>query len=79
MKALTLAAVVTALLAIPAYSQNISGKRHRAPEQTSDPTKKKADDKAYNDVLSKIPAVKEEYDPWQGVRQKSAAPTKTGH
>ena len=77
MKTLTIAAMIAALLAVPAYAQRSTGGRQPAPEQPNDSAKKKADDKLYNDTLSRIPA--KEYDPWQGVREKTPAPpAKTG-
>jgi hypothetical protein len=77
MKTLTVAAIaiMAALLAVPAYSQSVSGRQVKsAPAPPVDTVKKKADDKAYNDTLSRIPA--KEYDPWQGVREKAPAPPK---
>ena len=72
MKTLTLAAVTIALLAGPAHAQ---GTRLRGPDPpTVDTAKKKVDDKAYTDALSRIPDSKVPFDPWQGVREKSPPP-----
>ncbi len=79
MKTLTVAAIaiMTAVLSIPAYSQGTSAGRGLQPreEPKVDPGKKKAEDKAYNDALSRLPSEKE-YDPWQGVREKKPVPPK---
>ena len=74
MKILTVSAIaiMTAVLAVPAYSQSSYGGLSRPPEPPVDHAKKKAEDKAYNDALSRMPATKE-YDPWQGVREKTPA------
>jgi len=80
MKTLTLAAVAIALLAAPAYSQG-RGRGASAPDQAADTAKKKVDDKAYNNALSNIPNATQAYDPWNGVREKSAESPKkkNGH
>jgi hypothetical protein len=76
MRALTIAAVMAALLTVPAYCQGMSGgKKHRGQEQKTEEQKKKPDDKAYNAAVSRIPNQK--YDPWQIVRPSS--PGSTGH
>ena len=82
MKTLTVAAIaiMTAVLSVPAYSQGSVGREMQpANEPKVDPAKRKAEDKQYNDALSRIPA--KEYDPWQGVREKEKTPApqkKTG-
>ena len=64
-----LAAVAIALLTVPAFPQGMTkGKQHHPPEQKADPNKKKADDKAYNDALSRIKAPDVKPDPWKNVR-----------
>jgi len=75
MKALTLAAIaiMAVALTVPAYSQAGRGMERRE-EPTVNPTKKKAEEKTYNDAVSKIPTAKEEYDPWAGVRPKTETP-----
>jgi hypothetical protein len=70
-----IAAMATALLTVPAYSQagggdnpaQSGGRRHRTQATTVDPAKKKADEKAFNDAVTRIPEKK--YDPWGAVRQ----------
>jgi len=72
-------AVATTLLTVPAYSQfggiNASegaGRAQRvgAPEEPKvDPEKKKADEKAFNDAIKRIPPPEKKYDPWGTVRQ----------
>ena len=69
MRALTIVAVMLALV-VPAYSQGMpGGKKHRGQEQKAGEQKPKSDDKAYNAALSRIPNQK--YDPWQIVRPSS--------
>jgi hypothetical protein len=69
MRALTIAAVMFALV-VPAHSQGMpGGKKHRGNEQKAGDQKPKVDDKAYNAALSRIPNQK--YDPWQIVRPPS--------
>jgi hypothetical protein len=67
MRVFAIAAVAIAVLATPAHAQLAGGKRHHKSDPT-DQTKKKVDDKAYQDALSKIPDAKQEYDPWQKAR-----------
>ncbi len=77
MKALTLAAIaiMTVVLTVSAYSQGLGGgKAQREPDKPIDTAKKKAEEKTYNDAVSRIPTAKEEYDPWAGVRPKTEAP-----
>jgi len=61
-------ALTTALLTVPAYSQDASGgKRHHAAEQKSEQqTKTKANDKEYRSSLDRLPNQK--YDPWRTAR-----------
>jgi hypothetical protein len=64
------AAMVMALLSVPVYSQQrtTNPKQHH-PEQKADPDKRKVDDKAYNDALSRIPVTPDaKPDPWKNVR-----------
>ena len=64
-----LAAVAIVLLTLPAYSQGMGGqKRQPPPEQKRDPDKKKVDDKAYNDAVSRIRPPDTKPDPWKNVR-----------
>jgi hypothetical protein len=69
-------AVATALLTVPANSQmggiNASsgaGRAQRPEEPKADPAKKKADEKAFNDAVNRIPSPEKKYDPWGTVRQ----------
>jgi hypothetical protein len=68
-------AVATALLTVPAYSQmgginsSGAGRAPRPEEPKVDPAKKKADEKAFNDAVSRIPLPEKKYDPWGAVRQ----------
>jgi hypothetical protein len=73
MRTVTIAAVIVALLAAPAYSQGMSGgkKAGRGKEQKTE-SKKPADDKAYKAALDRIPVPKKPYDPWQNMRPASA-------
>ena len=72
-----IAAMATALLTIPAYSQaggginaaQGAGRAARPEEPRADPEKKKADDKAFNDAVGRIPPPEKKYDPWGTVRQ----------
>ncbi len=75
MRALTIVAVMLALV-VPAYSQGMpGGKKHRGQEQKAGEQKPKSDDKAYNAALSRIP--NQNYDPWQIVRPSSpGSPTR---
>jgi hypothetical protein len=73
-------AMTIALLTVPAYPQaggGINGAqsagragRAGAPEETKvDPAKQKADEKAFKDAVTRIPAPEKKYDPWGTVRQ----------
>jgi hypothetical protein len=64
-----LAAATIVLLTVPAYSQQrLTNPKQHHQEQKADPSKRKADDKAYNDALSRIPPSTAKPDPWKGVR-----------
>ena len=70
MKTLTVAAVLLALVTLPAHAQmGGMGKRGGGGERakTEDKTPK-VDEKAYKDALKRIPEPKEKYDPWSGAR-----------
>jgi hypothetical protein len=71
MKTLTVAAVILALVAVPAHAQ-MGGKRHSGggDDKKADPKKSQADDKAYKAALERIPEPKEKYDPWGVARPK---------
>jgi len=77
MKILRLAAIamMTAILSGPALSQGSPGRgMERKDDPKVNPEKRKAEDKLYNDSLSRIPA--KEYDPWAGIREKEKTPAK---
>jgi hypothetical protein len=64
---LTVAAIM--VLTMPAYSQQrLTNPKQHHQEQKAEPSKRKADDRAYNDALSRIPASAAKPDPWKGVR-----------
>jgi hypothetical protein len=67
-----IAAALIALLAAAAHAQGVGpGKRHSSPkaaQKTEDLAKKKAEEKAYQDALDKIPESKEKPDPWKTMR-----------
>jgi hypothetical protein len=68
MRTFVAAAVTIALLTMPAYSQGM-GKKHHAPKQKTEEKKNKVDEKAYKSALDRIPDPKQQYDPWQNVRE----------
>jgi hypothetical protein len=76
MKTFTVAALVLALLAMPAHAQ--ARRSHDDGDKKADPKKlqekQQADDKAYKAALERIPDSKEKYDPW-GIT-KPAEPAK---
>jgi hypothetical protein len=75
MKTLTVAAVLLAVLVVPAEAQ--MGKPGGSVERpkTEDKTPK-VDEKAYKDALKRIPEPKEKYDPWSGARPAPDPKTK---
>jgi hypothetical protein len=70
MKTITVAAVMLALIAVPAQAQ---GKRHQAEEKKTDTKKQAVDEKAYKAALERIPEPKEKYDPWGVARPADTA------
>ncbi len=44
------------------------GKHQRNAQKTEDQTKKKVDEKAYDDALKSIPSSSEKSDPWKAMR-----------
>jgi hypothetical protein len=61
------AAVILALVALPAQAQMGGGRRHQGND--SGATKKpQVDEKAYKAALDRIPEPKEKYDPWGAAR-----------
>jgi hypothetical protein len=73
MKTFTLAAVMVALIAVPAHAQMGGGKRHRGDDQKTDQKKPQVDEKAYKAALERIPEPKEKYDPWGVARPAEPA------
>jgi hypothetical protein len=73
MKTFTAAAVILALIAVPAHAQ-LGGRRHSGDEKKTEQKKPQVDDKAYKAALERIPEPKEKYDPWGVAR--SADPAK---
>ena len=64
MRTFTVAAVILALVAMPAHAQ-MGGKRpHGDDDKKTDQKKPKVDDAAYKAALERIPEPKEKYDPW---------------
>jgi len=72
MKVFTIAAIVLALMALPAYAQ-VQGKRHQGDQQKKDEKKPEVDEKAYKAALERIPEPKEKYDPWGVARPAEPA------
>jgi hypothetical protein len=73
MKALTIAATVLALMAVPAHAQ--MGKRNKGDDgkKSDESATKKVDEKAYKAALERIPDPKEKYDPWGVTKPADAA------
>ena len=71
MKSFTVATMILALVAGPAFAQ---GKRGPASEQKKpDESGKKEAEKAYKAALERIPEPKEKYDPWGVARPAEPA------
>jgi hypothetical protein len=66
MKTFTVAALMLALLAMPAHAQarRPHGGDDKQVDQKKLQEKRQADDKAYKAALERIPDSKEKYDPW---------------
>lgn len=75
MKSFTVAAMILALVAMPAHAQ-MGGRRNQGDDKKADQKKTQVDDKAYKAALERIPEPKEKYDPW-GVARPSDAAKKT--
>jgi hypothetical protein len=75
MKSFTVAAMILALVAVPAHAQ-MGGRRNHGDDKKADQKKTQVDDKAYKAALERIPEPKEKYDPW-GVARPSDAAKKT--
>jgi len=70
MRRVAIVAATIACLTVPAFSQGMLNKGRHAPEEQTEQKKPKVDDKAYKSALDKLPDKKEQYDPWQNVREK---------
>ena len=70
MKTLTIAAVLLAVLAVPAHAQT---KRPHDDDKKKVDQKPPVDEKAYKAALERIPEPKEKYDPWGVARPTDAA------
>jgi hypothetical protein len=75
MRKFTVAAIILALVAMPAHAQ-MGGKRPRGDDKPADHKKQNVDDAAYKAALERIPDPKEKYDPW-GVARPAEAAKKT--
>jgi hypothetical protein len=74
MKTFTIAAVMLALIAAPAYAQMGGGKRNHGDDNgKTDQKKPQVDEKAYKAALERIPEPKEKYDPWGVARPADTA------
>jgi hypothetical protein len=74
MKTFTIAAVMLALIAAPAYAQMGGGKRNHGDDNRKTEQKKpQIDEKAYKAALERIPEPKEKYDPWGVARPADTA------
>lgn len=72
MKTFTVAAVMLALVVAPAFAQGKRGPG-AAEEKKPDAAVKKAQEKAYESALERIPEPKEKYDPWGVARPAEPA------
>jgi hypothetical protein len=73
MKTFTVAAVMLALIAVPAHAQMGGGKRHQQGDDKKTEKKPEVDEKAYKAALERIPEPKEKYDPWGVARPAEPA------
>jgi hypothetical protein len=58
------AAVILALVAVPAQAQMGGGRRQQQGADKASEKKPQVDEKAYKAALDRIPEPKEKYDPW---------------
>lgn len=74
MKSFTVAAVILALLAMPAHAQarRPAGGEEKKADQKKLQEKQQADDQAYKAALERIPESREKYDPWGVARPAEA-------
>ena len=70
MKTCTVAAMILALIAVPAHAQ---AKRPKEDEKKAEQQKPQVDEKAYKAALERIPEPKEKYDPWGVARPAEPA------
>ena len=64
MRTFTIAALVLALIAVPAHAQMGGKRNHGDDDKKGAPKKPQVDEKAYKAALERIPEPKEKYDPW---------------
>jgi hypothetical protein len=69
------AAVIFAMVTMPAQAQMGGGRRQQGNDKASDQKKPQVDEKAYKAALERIPEPKEKYDPW-GVARPAAGSDK---
>jgi hypothetical protein len=69
----TVAAMMLALLAAPAYAQGAKGGGGGPPPKDPNEATKKLDEKAYKNALERIPEPTEKYDPWGVARPAEPA------
>jgi hypothetical protein len=70
-------AIIVAALTAPALAQMGGGAgggrggeaRRPGSSTVEDPAKKKAEERAFNDALKRIPASEKKYDPWGNIRE----------
>ena len=72
MKWLAVAALASALAALPAHGQ-MAGKRPHDKSEKQSEKKTEVDEKAYKAALDKIPEPKAKYDPWGTTRPAEPA------
>ena len=72
MKTFAVAAVMLALVAMPALAQ-VNAKRHQGDEKKTEQKAPQVDEKAYKAALERIPEPKEKYDPWGVARPAEPA------
>lgn len=64
-------AMAIALLTCSVHAQEMrmgKGRQHQQETKKEDSTKKKANEKAYEDALKSIPVSNEKLDPWKSMR-----------
>lgn len=71
MRTFTIAAVLLALLSMPAHAQ--ARRPQGGDEKKVDPKKQQVDENAYKAALERIPEPKDKYDPWGVARPAEPA------